>query len=772
MTTTKPPILDDRRWDDLRQSLIEAIPYHAPEWTERSPNDPGVALIEVFAWMAQNLLYRMNRVPEASQRKFFELLNVGLRAARPSETLVRLRLPALQDQALTVPERPLDPKLQVSAGELRFEAKADVSVLPIEGVAWIKQKYNGQLAGSKEDVLDLLEEGGLGESSSRIQEQEQLDDRISPYEPVRLADPVSGVLPQTHPLGNTADHMIWIALLAPEKLIKQELSIKDPSARASAVALVKQKIRQSLLRQRLHVGVVVDQELGSEELPFVAPSPGAVEELPELRWQILAQRERDDQSQRSLAPIWRTMFVDGEDSSKGMRQSGVIALRFPDSAKLFGQWEVDDPDMEGIGDLPPRLDDEAMADRVVTWVRAFRPQAPHPSLRWVGVNCVMVEQAILAPSEVLGAGAGRPNQQLRLRNEQILPDSLALESSDRKGSQVVLWTRVDDFYKSRATDAHYMLDAQSGTLRFGDGLHGRVPQVGEVIRAKRYRFGGGVVGNVDAGSITRVELPAGELEVEQLFDARGGRDAETYQEAKLRLPSLLRHNERAVAMQDFADLALETPGTNVGRVIVLPRHEPKTHTDEIAGVVSLVVLPAYDPLHPDEPVPDRDMLRRVSAHLQPRRLVTTELYLIPPSYRRIWVSLAVTSEEDYSPAVVHRWVELAIRQFLAPLAPYGPGGEGWPSGRTVTREDILAAVLRVEGVRIARDVHLQTEYSEGDLQDIELQRWELPSLRKVQIAEGETAEPISMVGDALRPTDDSGEPGDPGYPVPIKRERC
>src|SRR5690606_13944966 len=49
--------------------------------------------------------------------------------------------------------------------------------------------------------------------------------------------------------------------------------------------------------------------------------------------------------------------------------------------------------------------------------------------------------------------------------------------------------------------------------------------------------------------------------------------------------------------------------------------------DGVPGVVTLVVLPAYDPLQPDQPTPDKEMLRRVCAHLEPRRLVTTELYV-------------------------------------------------------------------------------------------------------------------------------------------------
>ena len=58
-------------------------------------------------------------------------------------------------------------------------------------------------------------------------------------------------------------------------------------------------------------------------------------------------------------------------------------------------------------------------------------------------------------------------------------------------------------------------------------------------------------------------------------------------------------------------------------------------------MVSVVVWPAQDPLHPAAPLPDRDLLRAVCCHLDQRRLVTTELYVIPPTYRKIAVAVGV-----------------------------------------------------------------------------------------------------------------------------------
>jgi hypothetical protein len=69
------PNLDDRRYNDLVAEAQARIPTYAPEWTNYNPSDPGITLIEVFAFLTDMLLYRLNRVTDDNTRKFIKLLN-------------------------------------------------------------------------------------------------------------------------------------------------------------------------------------------------------------------------------------------------------------------------------------------------------------------------------------------------------------------------------------------------------------------------------------------------------------------------------------------------------------------------------------------------------------------------------------------------------------------------------------------------------------------------------------------------------------------------
>ena len=68
------PNLDDRRYNDLVAEALARIPTYSPEWTNHNPSDPGITLVELFAYLADMLLYRLNRVTDDNTRKFLKLL--------------------------------------------------------------------------------------------------------------------------------------------------------------------------------------------------------------------------------------------------------------------------------------------------------------------------------------------------------------------------------------------------------------------------------------------------------------------------------------------------------------------------------------------------------------------------------------------------------------------------------------------------------------------------------------------------------------------------
>lgn len=798
----RPPRLDDRRYDDLRQELLRRIPVHAPEWTDHNPGDPGIALLELFADLGETLLERFNRVPEASRLAFLALLGVEPRPARAATALVKLALPRGASNPQLVPWSPFEPPLRVSAGPVAFEASAEINVLPLELQSWIKAPLSASAEGELR-APEAATSAILADLSSLLTSHLAPPDTHTPppltltladaYEPIPLPPVEEGLLPAPISTYRSKDGWLWLALLAPAALVKAPSRAEDLRG-----------LRQAIAGWVLNLGVRVDAALCGPTDHHRCAAVGDPPTTWPLEWQISTGRFRGREAKVTRARYLPLEVV--QDGTEAFRHSGSVRLRLPANGAGgepgLGTWTADsftpaDPDLLGMGELPPALPNERDGERVLAWIRVRRRDPSHPPLkvRWLDVNVVPVEQAIrLEAPELLGYGEGRPGQELRLSRSPVLPGSLTIQvaaPADASGALAwQTWRPLDDLLEAGPEDPVFQLDPQSGTIRFGDGLHGRMPLPGEAIRCSAYRQGGGAAGNVGAGRINRIErasdaVLATNLKVSNPLAAEGGADAETVAEAGERLPRLLRHNDRAVGRDDFADLALETPCAGIGRAHCLPRHLPHQRLDDIPGVVTLIVIPAYDPLHPDEPEPDRDQLQRVCAWLEPRRLVTTELYITPPTYVRLSVAVSVEAEADVGEDTLRGQVELALRQLLAPLPPYGPDGQGWPFGRDVGERDLEAAVLRVQGVRLVNGVLISARQVDAlgrvatttALQRLPLAAWQLPSLRQVRVVVTPTGGDPDAFPLEVLPFDDEDSPpagGTPsvGIPVPVIREVC
>jgi hypothetical protein len=97
------PSLDDRRYQDLVDQAMRLRDRYCPEWTSTEPGDPGVALIEIFAYLADQLLYRLNQVPDRLYSSFLNMVGVHCRSAAVARTRVDFLLGAPPEHPVRIP---------------------------------------------------------------------------------------------------------------------------------------------------------------------------------------------------------------------------------------------------------------------------------------------------------------------------------------------------------------------------------------------------------------------------------------------------------------------------------------------------------------------------------------------------------------------------------------------------------------------------------------------------------------------------------------------
>ena len=131
------PKLDTRTFEDIFREARLRIPRYTPEWDDFNESDPGITLLQLFAWMTEMTLYQMNQVPELNYIKFLQLLNMEPAPATPAVAHLTFRGETTETIA-----RGVQIGGQTADGEpLTFETEAGLSMirLPLAHV----QVFNG-----------------------------------------------------------------------------------------------------------------------------------------------------------------------------------------------------------------------------------------------------------------------------------------------------------------------------------------------------------------------------------------------------------------------------------------------------------------------------------------------------------------------------------------------------------------------------------------------------------------------------------------------------
>lgn len=759
------PNLDDRRYQELLEESLRRIPVHNPEWTNFNRSDPGVTLIEVFAFLTETLLYRANQIPERNRKKFLTLLGVPLQPASSAVGLVTVTNERGPMETVT-----LSKGIEVRAGQVPFRTERGLDVLPIETRVYYKRRLKNQQAMA--DYYKQLYASYTGSPFTN-------DADLLLYETMLLdSGNTNGIS-----LGqDTVDNSLWIALLA---------------RRGESPAEVRQKIANKVLS----LGIAPSLDDNSKRLSPAGQANPQSSGLLEYKIPVggelpIAPAQR--------VPTYKSLTSDALVDV--LAEPGIVEIKLP-GADEMQLWTNLDPLEPGVNDFPPALEDTKMNDQLVTWLRIEASSAVRVRLMWVGINAVAVSQRARIAGELLPAGTGEPDQVATLSRAPVVPRSVRLTVGDEE------WQEIDDLLsagpevevpdlrlppgaprpKPRPARVYYV-NPESGQIKFGDGMRGQRPPTGAPIRAT-YDYGLGRAGNVGPNSINNSPvLPAG-FTVANPLRTWGGAEAETVGEGEKQISRYLQNRDRLVSAADFETLTLRTPGVDVARVEVIPAFNPELSPNEpgdAPGAVTLMVIPRFDPGSPDAPAPNSAFLNTICRYLDPRRLVTTELFIRGPVYKPIWISIGINVLSGVSPAEVREAVKKALQDFLAPIRQevesagaslldnqsaflstpqFAALQKGWPLRKAVNDRELMAVASRVAGVQLVNDVRI-AEGNRPAASPINMTGLELPRVVGISVNIGEPAEIDQLRGTATATGGSATSPGPRLVPVPTIPEEC
>ncbi len=610
------PNLDDRTYADILAEAKSRIPRYTPEWTDLNDTDPGMALVQLFAWMSEALLFRIGRVPELNYVKFLQLLGIQQSPAEPARTWLTFPLAENQPNAVVAIPR-LTQVAAANDAEVIFETDEAINATPLQVV--FAGKTGTQLRPNPSTL------------------------------PLEL-----GLAADLYADDKTQDCFFAVCLNYPEK---------DPGK------------KELIAPAQLSLTFLFDvskQTTVPISCGMNLPDRGTTARI---LWQFCTTANTTN---------WQPLQID-RDTTCGLTQTGQILFRAPTD----GSWAA--ASVDGTGGifgfwLRPRV------------VSGDYDQSQRRTLLSVCTNTVAATQAQTHQQELLGRSSGLPNQTFRLTFSPVLAGSLKLQVDE--GLDVpVTWREVPDFLGSGPDDAHYVLDRMTGEIRFGNGAAGRIPVAtssGDGIVAVHYRHGGGRRGNLPVGGVRQllsVLSGVDDAQIKNPLESLGGRDAETLQQAMSRAPQELKNKDRAVTAADYEQLALKVPG--IARARAIPLAHPRFPCQPVPGAVTVVIVP--DSSLP-APVASEQLLRSVCQWLEPRRVLTAEVFVCGPEYTEVSADVEVVVDGSADAAEVARLVELQLLHYFHPLTG-GESGRGWEFGGTIYYSLVYRQILSVPGVQ-------------------------------------------------------------------------
>lgn len=148
------PKLDNKTFKELMDEMIASIPKYTTEWTNFNPSDPGITVLELLAWITENLLYRINRVPEETFMNFLYLItgtspdDYGTESADYGDNKIKEKLYDKRDKMFCrILEYILELKRKREGGE-----EADIKTMQAAALEFLNSRYR---AISLEDFREL-----------------------------------------------------------------------------------------------------------------------------------------------------------------------------------------------------------------------------------------------------------------------------------------------------------------------------------------------------------------------------------------------------------------------------------------------------------------------------------------------------------------------------------------------------------------------------------------------------------------------------------------
>ena len=710
----EPVKLDDMTWNDMVAAIRSRIPADSEgRWTLHAPVDPGITLLELFAWLLEQRLYWMDQVPDSLVGAALALLGADEpKPAQAAATAIGLYDRAQSPQAFrTVDVGTKFQPVRSTQPPLIFSTGAPLTLLPV-----VPGQPFSLYIGGLDRTADLRQGRAL---------------RLFPADgsssEAKVVLNLSSSVPAETP---KAPFSLLFKLRVSEDIL--------PQWQPDATADVPPPVEISWWYRGKNGDLA--------QFPSVDDGTGGFRRSGIVRFPFPADWLSETTSSKT-GNLGYAIWIRVKQAT--FTAPPRIERLEPNVCIANNQWLVSPKPWREMVLLPLPGNTISLADHVENNIDKKK-------MAWLPLPGNTISLADHVENDID-------------KNYRPLEQSVKLSLTER-GEQTYQWQATNDLTLHGPADRVFAVDRESRKLFFGDGLTGRLPVLSptaETNVALQYEVGGGSEGNLEenlcwelaplqampplslagpdpvpsrSGLKDCSEESTSDLFAQNLVSAEGGADPETMAMARQRAAAQLRRLDRAVTRDDYEEIARTTPGVAVQRAHAAIGYHPSFPCMPVLGAVTVFIVPYAPREDIDEtwvesafvpaPMPDPGALSAVRERLESARLITSEIFVRAPRYRPIAIVAEVEADSP-DPAMLKRRIEKALMTFLDPLLG-GDEGQGWPFGESIRPSALLREIQKAlghDGEATGISIRLLETGQDSDCMDVNIGPHDLVELR-------------------------------------------
>ena len=674
----KLPNLDDQRYADIVEAAKRRIPVIFPEWTDFNEHDPGITILELFAWLKEMQQYYLNRISDESYENMLRLVGIEVMEAAPAQADAVF--------AGDVPQRLIKGAIAELSDGTRYVLEDEFTRSTfVMGDIFV----DGENAPINITELNREHETDFRPFGSRLGgEGRCMYIEVTRFDPQALSDgfalsfEVSDgcPVPRNAPAdgGTRAPRDIAWEYSTESGFAPCEVTYDGTFGLSfSGQIRLKTGTPAPFAPQGLKKAVWLRARLvrsGCEDMPRIRSFTN--------NFCRLTQKERlcgceDLVLNGGKATVRDRLLLEGLCFVLVRDAHGWL---YAQDAKVERGAQGAVIDVAGCG--IQAADDGEPNVRVVFCVESFG-------------RGIMFRSSDGLPCQEFGFDL----------NGELLTGELRIMAADRDGRKNPRW-REFSYIRSLSLagpyDRVFTYDAKRRRIVFGDNEHGEVPDIGtDNIMVISCALTKGRQGAAAKGSLRTIRDGGEEYAIIQPCAAFGGRGRESTAHALDRLRADVTSVVKAVTAEDYRTIALRTPGLRIADAKAIPQFDPAANPaaeGTPANMVTLVVLPYSEAA---KPMPDEGFLGAVSAYIEDYRPITTLVKVCAPIYVSVDISAdVVCTIREVEQA--RQSVEQVLRKMFSASAADGRAHFGEP----VTHAAVTAAICAVEGILTVRRLQL------------------------------------------------------------------